>query len=159
MTVRTSTPSPSDSRTAYALSLTPLPERSRLQADWLTLEARSRASFFTSWAWIGVWLDTLPPTVQPRLLQAHSGPVRQCRQRLVQAREQPFGGLVAAQQRQIAGPAQAHLGDQQTLLVGRVQGLQLPQCRRMQALERLRGTGAPGLFERHEQRVGFGHQR
>lgn len=71
--VRTSTPSPSDSRTAYALSLTPLPERSRLQADWLALEARSRASFFTSWAWIGVWLDTLPPTVQPRLLQARQG--------------------------------------------------------------------------------------
>lgn len=73
MTVRTSTPLPSDSRTAYALSLTPLPERSRLQADWLALEARSRASFFTSWAWIGVWLDTLPPTVQPRLLQARQG--------------------------------------------------------------------------------------
>ncbi|WP_338414156.1 GNAT family N-acetyltransferase [uncultured Sphaerotilus sp.] len=73
MTVRTSTPSPSDSRTAYALSLTPLPERSRLQADWLALESRSRASFFTSWAWIGVWLDTLPPTVQPRLLQARQG--------------------------------------------------------------------------------------
>jgi len=73
MTVRTSTPSPSDSRTAYALSLTPLPERARLQADWLALESRSRASFFTSWAWIGVWLDTLPPTVQPRLLQARQG--------------------------------------------------------------------------------------
>ncbi|MEX8495598.1 hypothetical protein, partial [Sphaerotilus sp.] len=73
MTVRTSTPSPSDSRTAYALSLTPLPERSRLQADWLALESRSRASFFTSWAWVGVWLDTLPPTVQPRLLQARQG--------------------------------------------------------------------------------------
>jgi CelD/BcsL family acetyltransferase involved in cellulose biosynthesis len=73
MTVRTSTPSPSGSRTAYALSLTPLPERSRLQADWLALESRSQASFFTSWAWIGVWLDTLPPSVQPRLLQARQG--------------------------------------------------------------------------------------
>lgn len=73
MTVRTSTPSPSDSRTAYALSLTPLPERARLQADWLALESRSRASFFTSWAWIGVWLDTLPTAVRPRLLQARQG--------------------------------------------------------------------------------------
>jgi CelD/BcsL family acetyltransferase involved in cellulose biosynthesis len=73
MTVRTSTPSPSDSRTAYALSLTPLPERARLQADWLALQSRARASFFTSWAWIGVWLDTLPTTVQPRLLQARRG--------------------------------------------------------------------------------------
>jgi CelD/BcsL family acetyltransferase involved in cellulose biosynthesis len=70
MTVRNTPPSPTDSRTAYALSLTALPERSRLQADWLALESRSRASFFTSWAWIGVWLDTLPATVQPRLLQA-----------------------------------------------------------------------------------------
>ena len=61
------------SRTAYALSLQPLPERSRLQADWLALESRAQASFFTSWAWIGVWLDTLPPSVQPRLLQARQG--------------------------------------------------------------------------------------
>lgn len=73
MTVRTSSSSPSDSRTAYALSLTPLPERSRLQAQWQALEARSDASFFTSWAWIGVWLDTLPPDIQPRLLQARQG--------------------------------------------------------------------------------------
>jgi CelD/BcsL family acetyltransferase involved in cellulose biosynthesis len=44
-----------------------------LQADWLALESRSEASFFTAWSWIGVWLDTLPPTVQPRLLQARRG--------------------------------------------------------------------------------------
>ncbi len=74
MTVRTSSsPLPSDSRTAYALSLTPLPERLRLQADWLALESRSEASFFTSWAWIGAWLDTLPSNIQPRLLQARLG--------------------------------------------------------------------------------------
>lgn len=61
------------SRPAYLLSLTTLPERSRLQSDWLALEARADASFFTSWAWIGVWLDTLPATIAPRLLQARLG--------------------------------------------------------------------------------------
>ncbi|MEY2876331.1 MAG: hypothetical protein RLZZ373_3702 [Pseudomonadota bacterium] len=55
------------------LSLTALPERPRLEAQWRALEARASASFFTSWAWIGVWLDTLPPAVQPRLLQARLG--------------------------------------------------------------------------------------
>lgn len=61
------------SRTAYALSLSTLPERARLQAEWLALEARSDTGFFTSWAWIGVWLDTLPAEVQPRLLQCRLG--------------------------------------------------------------------------------------
>jgi CelD/BcsL family acetyltransferase involved in cellulose biosynthesis len=57
----------------YHLTLDALPAPATLQGLWRDLEARSQASFFTSWAWIGTWLACLPPTVQPRLLQARQG--------------------------------------------------------------------------------------
>ncbi|MEY2687958.1 MAG: hypothetical protein RL375_2156 [Pseudomonadota bacterium] len=41
-----------------------------LADDWLALEARSDASFFTSWSWIGSWLACLPPDQAPHLLSA-----------------------------------------------------------------------------------------
>jgi hypothetical protein len=37
----------------------------RLGQGWRTLEARSDASFFQSWGWIGCWLRHLPPDRQP----------------------------------------------------------------------------------------------
>lgn len=55
------------------VELTELPSHEQLQAEWLALEARSKASFFTSWAWIGSWLACLPSAVQPRLLRARKG--------------------------------------------------------------------------------------
>ncbi len=63
-------------RSAYTLSLTPLAspsDRTRLQADWLALQDQAEPRFFTSWGWIGVWLDTLPDTVQPQVLQCRQG--------------------------------------------------------------------------------------
>ena len=37
---------------------------------WVDLEARSDASFFQSWGWIGTWLGCLPDSVSPWLLRA-----------------------------------------------------------------------------------------
>jgi CelD/BcsL family acetyltransferase involved in cellulose biosynthesis len=39
------------------VSLSPAPEPARLEAEWIELEARAAGSFFTSWAWIGNWLE------------------------------------------------------------------------------------------------------
>jgi CelD/BcsL family acetyltransferase involved in cellulose biosynthesis len=50
-----------------------LPPQAELARSWRDLEARSDASFFLSWAWIATWLAMLPPSVQPRLLQATRG--------------------------------------------------------------------------------------
>jgi CelD/BcsL family acetyltransferase involved in cellulose biosynthesis len=58
---------------ACRLTLGPLPTLDTLQVLWRDLEARSQASFFTSWAWMGVWLEVLPAAIQPRLLQARQG--------------------------------------------------------------------------------------
>lgn len=58
---------------ACQLTLDPLPPLETLQGLWRGLEARSQGSFFTSWAWMEVWLETLPPEIQPRLLQARQG--------------------------------------------------------------------------------------
>ena len=55
------------------VSLTALPDRATLAPLWQALEARSDASFFVSWSWIGVWLERLPPEVPARLLQARQG--------------------------------------------------------------------------------------
>ena len=59
--------------TNLKLTLEALPAPDTLQRWWQDLEARSQASFFTSWSWIGVWLEVLPPTVKPRLLKACQG--------------------------------------------------------------------------------------
>ncbi|BAV64689.1 GNAT family N-acetyltransferase [Sphingobium cloacae] len=43
-----------------------LPDRTTLEARWRTLEARSDASFFLGWTWIGAWLEAYG--AQPELL-------------------------------------------------------------------------------------------
>ncbi|MGC4250724.1 MAG: GNAT family N-acetyltransferase [Sphingobium sp.] len=43
-----------------------LPDRTTLEARWRTLEARSDASFFLDWTWIGAWLEAYG--AQPELL-------------------------------------------------------------------------------------------
>lgn len=47
-----------------------LPALSRLEGEWRALEARGEPSFFTSWSWIGTWLECLPSGLHPRLLRA-----------------------------------------------------------------------------------------
>ncbi|MCB2106406.1 MAG: GNAT family N-acetyltransferase [Rhodobacteraceae bacterium] len=41
------------------VDLRPLPPLENLARDWQELECRSCGSFFTSWTWIGAWLDTV----------------------------------------------------------------------------------------------------
>jgi len=50
-----------------------LPAIEALEREWRDLEERADCSFFTSWSWIGCWLESLPPTVAPRLLRATAG--------------------------------------------------------------------------------------
>lgn len=68
MTVR-----PARSDSSCIVSLGALPELNQLKALWHGLEARAQGSFFTSWAWIGAWLELLPPDIPARLLMARQG--------------------------------------------------------------------------------------
>jgi CelD/BcsL family acetyltransferase involved in cellulose biosynthesis len=52
------------------ITLESLPPRERLQAWWRDLEAKADLTFFTSWSWIGPWLDILPTTLRKHLLIA-----------------------------------------------------------------------------------------
>ncbi len=42
-----------------AVAVGPIPPISELASSWLELEKRARGAFFTSWTWIGAWLDLL----------------------------------------------------------------------------------------------------
>lgn len=56
------------------VTLEALPSRGVLEARWRDLEARANASFYTSWSWIGCWLQVLPAHLAPQLLVArHAG--------------------------------------------------------------------------------------
>lgn len=61
------------SDTSYQLDLGPLPPLAELETDWRRLEASAAPSFFTSWSWIGCWLETLPAERRPQLLHARQG--------------------------------------------------------------------------------------
>ncbi|WP_170130618.1 GNAT family N-acetyltransferase [Sphaerotilus hippei] len=50
-----------------------LPAPAELERRWRGLECKADASFFITWAWIGLWLERLPEGVRPRLLQACLG--------------------------------------------------------------------------------------
>lgn len=52
------------------IELGALPPLAELEADWRRLESRAEPSFFTSWSWIGCWLETLPSERHPQLLRA-----------------------------------------------------------------------------------------
>lgn len=58
---------------SVVLTLEALPGLARLAEDWLALEARSDASFFVSWAWIGAWLSSQPEPSALRLVKARIG--------------------------------------------------------------------------------------
>jgi hypothetical protein len=47
-----------------------LPSLSVLEREWRGVEANIERGFFLSWAWIGTWLATLPPAIEPFLLRA-----------------------------------------------------------------------------------------
>ncbi len=51
----------------------PLPAWDDLAREWQSLEARSDASYFTSWGWVGTWLALLPRSVQAQLVRAACG--------------------------------------------------------------------------------------
>ncbi|MGC4059823.1 MAG: GNAT family N-acetyltransferase [Aquabacterium sp.] len=50
-----------------------LPTLHHLQAWWRELEGKADLTFFTSWSWIGQWLDVLPATLHKQLLVARQG--------------------------------------------------------------------------------------
>ena len=53
--------------------LLPVPAPADLAREWTALEDRADGSFFTSWAWIGPWLGSLPRRIRPRLLRVDDG--------------------------------------------------------------------------------------
>ncbi|MEI6819427.1 MAG: GNAT family N-acetyltransferase [Verrucomicrobiota bacterium] len=63
-------PYPNADKLSLALSFEELPTLADLESRWRDLELRAQPSFYTSWAWIGVWLELLPPDIRPRLLEA-----------------------------------------------------------------------------------------
>lgn len=58
---------------SVVVCLEPLPALTELERTWRDLEARSEGSFFTSWSWIGIWLQNLPDNIRPQLLKANDG--------------------------------------------------------------------------------------
>ena len=55
------------------IAVEPLPPHAVLQSLWLSLEQRADPSFFTSWGWIGTWLESLPASIHPKLLRLSYG--------------------------------------------------------------------------------------
>lgn len=55
------------------VTLSDLTSPARIEPLWRDLEARSGASFFQSWSWIGCWLSLLPEGVEPQLLEMRAG--------------------------------------------------------------------------------------
>lgn len=54
---------------SYQVSCNEIADLSAFGSAWQELEARSDASFFQSWCWIGTWLATLPPDYKPKALR------------------------------------------------------------------------------------------
>jgi hypothetical protein len=54
----------------YDVELIALPPRAELEVCWRELEIRAAPSFYTSWSWIGAWLDSLPADLDLQLLRA-----------------------------------------------------------------------------------------
>lgn len=56
-----------------SIVLTKLPARPELASCWRDLETRANTSFFTTWSWLGAWLNILPADMDVRLLKALCG--------------------------------------------------------------------------------------
>ena len=70
---RMSAPSPESSEARSSpihVEFTCLPPIAALQQEWRQLEARSECSMFTSWTWIGCWIELLEGRAELRLLRA-----------------------------------------------------------------------------------------
>lgn len=52
-------------------TLSPLQDIDQLRTEWLELQTRSDCSFFTSWAWIGSWLDTVKANAKLHIYRCH----------------------------------------------------------------------------------------
>jgi CelD/BcsL family acetyltransferase involved in cellulose biosynthesis len=57
----------------YRVRMDPLRDGDALREAWLEIEARSRCSFFTSWAWIGNWLAMVCPPRHARTVSVYLG--------------------------------------------------------------------------------------
>jgi CelD/BcsL family acetyltransferase involved in cellulose biosynthesis len=55
-----------------SVEIVDLPPLAELEPEWRDLQRRTPHSFFNSWAWIGSWLESLPPRVRPRLIRARA---------------------------------------------------------------------------------------
>lgn len=60
-------------QSSLQISLQSMPDRQTLALWWSELESRADLSFFTSWSWIGAWLDLLSDVAAARLLVAEQG--------------------------------------------------------------------------------------
>lgn len=60
---------------ALNIALEQPPPHAQLATWWRDLESRASATFFTSWSWIGCWLNILPAHLVPQLLVAREGDV------------------------------------------------------------------------------------
>lgn len=60
---------PASAARQIAFRREPLPPLGELEREWRQLEAAAQASFFTSWAWIGTMLDSVPSANRPALLR------------------------------------------------------------------------------------------
>lgn len=56
-----------------ALTVEPLPPIGQLEEVWRELDKTGAHSFFLTWTWVGTWLKSLPPSIQPMLLRATRG--------------------------------------------------------------------------------------
>jgi hypothetical protein len=61
---------PVELQSGVEFAIEKLPPSEGLENLWRSFEARS---FFTSWDWIGTWLQTLPPEFDPHLIRAVRG--------------------------------------------------------------------------------------
>jgi CelD/BcsL family acetyltransferase involved in cellulose biosynthesis len=55
------------------VSLNPLQSLEALEIDWRAIESSGHVSFFQSWDWIGSLLETLPLTIDTRVLRVFAG--------------------------------------------------------------------------------------
>lgn len=55
----------------FDVDIKPLPSMGEVRTLWLELEQRATPSFYTSWSWIGAWLESLPKNLRLHLWVAH----------------------------------------------------------------------------------------
>lgn len=63
----------SDATTSFRVSIEPAPDAEALGVEWTALEQRTDTSFFLTWAWLGTFLDQVPPNHRPDVLRVTRG--------------------------------------------------------------------------------------